>query len=152
MNNPSLEQFGNHMIELLPQLMQEISRYENNYVTEGKITCHQFLVLEVLSHKEEWQMNELVTKMQISFSTATGMIDRLLKHGLVKRHRGESDRRTVLVAVTAKGKRIINEVYAQKKEGIVNLFGRLTKEDRTLYLDILNKLVMKLSSVKGETL
>ena len=143
------QQFGDRLVELLPQLMQEISRYENNYVTSGKITCQQFLVLEHLSHRKECKMNELVTSIQTSFSSATAMIDRLVNHGLARRLRGKEDRRTVFVSITKKGHEILDEVYLQKKEGIVQLFQRLSAEERKTYLDIIEKLVNKLSSVKG---
>ncbi|MBP9854143.1 MAG: MarR family transcriptional regulator [Candidatus Omnitrophica bacterium] len=141
--------FGDRLVELLPQLMQEISRYENNYVTTGKITCQQFLVLDQLASQDQWTMNEFVHSMDKKFSSATGMIDRLVKHGLVKRKRGEDDRRTVFVAITDKGRSIIDEVYAQKKQGIIHLFKRLDSTERQNYLDIIEKLVNSLSSAQG---
>ena len=145
----SPENFGDRLVELLPRLMREISRYENNYITSGKITCQQFLALEMLAARDEWQMNEFVEKTETSFSTATGMIDRLVNHGLANRVRGEADRRTVLVAVTAKGRKVLREVYAQKKEGIIQVFKRLSPQERQQYLDIIQKLVQQLSSAKG---
>lgn len=141
--------FGDRLVELLPQLMQEISRYENNYVTTGKITCQQFLVLDQLSQQKEWTMQEFVRSTDMKFSSATGMIDRLVKHGLARRRRGKEDRRTVLVMITKKGQDIINEVYSQKKQGIIQLFKRLNAQERQNYLDILQKLVSSLSSAKG---
>lgn len=141
--------FGDRLVELLPQLMQEISRYENNHVTTGKITCQQFLVLDQLSRQREWTMHEFVRSTEMKFSSATGMIDRLVKHGLVRRRRGKEDRRTVLVMVTPKGQEIVEEVYSQKKQGIIQLFKRLNAQERQNYLDILQKLVNSLSSAKG---
>jgi len=141
--------FGDRLVELLPQLMQEISRYENNYVTTGKITCQQFLVLDQLAGQPQWTMNEFVLSMDKKFSSATGMIDRLVKQGLVTRHRGKDDRRTVFVAITDKGREIIHEVYQQKKQGIIQLFKRLDANERQNYLDIIEKLVNSLSSAKG---
>lgn len=142
--------FGDRLVELLPQLMQEISRYENNYVTTGKITCQQFLILDQLARQPEWTMNEFVRSNDMKFSSTTGMIDRLVKHGLAKRRRGKEDRRTVLVMITQKGQDIIDEVYSQKKKGIIQLFKRLNAHERQNYLDILQKLVNSLSSAKGE--
>ena len=142
--------FGDRLVELLPQLMQEISRYENNYVTSGKITCQQFLVLDRLSRQKEWTMQEFVRATEMKSSSATGMIDRLVKHGLVRRRRGVQDRRSVLVMITKKGQGIVDEVYSQKKQGIIQLFKRLNAQERQNYLDILQKLVNSLSSAKGE--
>ncbi len=141
--------FGDRLVELLPQLMQEISRYENNYVTTGKITCQQFLVLDQLSRQKEWTMQEFVRSTEMKFSSTTGMIDRLVRHGLVRRRRGKEDRRTVLVMITKKGQGILDEVYSQKKRGIIQLFKRLNAQERQNYLDILQKLVNSLSSAKG---
>lgn len=141
--------FGDRLVALLPQLMQEISRYENNYVTTGKITCQQFLVLDQLAQQNEWTMNQFVQATEMKFSSATGMIDRLVKHGLARRRRGKEDRRTVLVMITQKGQDIIDEVYSQKKQGIIQLFKRLDASERQNYLDILEKLVKSLSAAKG---
>ena len=141
------KEFGDRLVELLPQLMQEISRYEHNYVTTGKITCQQFLVLEQISQKPQWKMNELVRSMKASFSSTTGMIDRLVKHDLARRTRSKNDRRIVFVEMTSKGRKILEQVYRQKKEGIVQLFKRLSAKERGDYLRILQKLVHSLSSV-----
>lgn len=145
----NLNQFGSRLIELLPQLMQEITRYEHNYVTQGKITIPQFLVLEYLSKQRQCFMNEVAQATHTSFSTATGMVDRLVNHKLVKRTHGQDDRRTVLVSITSKGRNILNEVYTQKQQGIIKLFSRLDASERAQYLDILRKLVQNLSLTKG---
>ena len=143
-------EFGDRLVGLLPKLMQEISHYENNYITTGKITCQQFLILEQIASQDRWKMKELVASVHASFSSTTGIIDRLVKHGLVQRARGEEDRRTVFVAATPKGRTILEEVYRQKKEGIVHLFKRLSAKERADYLSIIEKLVQSLSSVQGE--
>lgn len=152
MRELSLNAFGDRMVELLPRLMKELTRYENNYVTSGKITVPQFVVLSCLRQYGECQMGCIAGAMNISFSTATGMMDRLLKQGLVKRSSGQNDRRTVVVMITAKGRRIVEEVYAQKRLGIMELFSALSASERKRYLEILEKLVSSLSKVqcKGE--
>ncbi len=145
------KEFGDKLLELLPRLMQKISRYENNYVTSGKITCQQVIALDKLSQKKEWKMNEFVQAMNSSFSTITEMIGRLVKHGLARRTPGKEDRRTVYVQITAKGHKILDEIYRQKKQGIIQLFKRLSAQERQEYLRIIGKLVQSLSSVESNT-
>ncbi len=144
----SPQKFGDQLVELLPRLMQEISRYENNSVTSGTITCQQFLVLDQLSRRDAWTMNELVDVLDIRFSSATGMVDRLFKQGFVNRKRCTEDRRRVLVSISAQGQRVVDEVFEQKKNGIIQLFKRLNAEERQSYLDIIRKLVNSLSTAK----
>ena len=144
--------FANKLVKLLPQLMKEISRHENNYISNGKMTCQQFITLETISRKDDWCMNELVESLDSSFSTITGMVDRLVNLELASRHRGDADRRKVYVSITQKGRKIVNEVLSQKREGIEQVFKRLTPEERQLYLEIIEKLSTSLASTKGEVL
>lgn len=148
MKHLTLDEFGDHILELFPKLMQEITRHENNYVTKGKITLPQLMVLQFLSQKNEYQMSELAESINVSFSTATGMINRLIKHGLVSRRHGVKDRRAVIVTITNKGKSIVKEVYAQKRKGMIELFKRLSQKERSTYIGIIKKLVQKLSASK----
>ncbi len=146
----TLEVFGDRMIELFPKLMREISQYETNYLTEGVITVPQVWVLDFLKDEKSAQMNELAMYMKLKFSSATGIIDRMVKHQLVKRVRSEIDRRAVFISITSKGKKILQEIYKQKRKGIMRLFGRLGSKDRTQYMKLIEKLVKDLSSVPQE--
>ena len=146
MKHLTLDEFGDRILELFPKLMQEITRHENNYVTKGKITLPQLMVLQFLSQKNEYQMSELAESINVSFSTATGMITRLVKHGLVSRRHGVKDRRAIIDTITNKGKSIVKEVYAQKRKGMIELFKRLSHKERSTYISIIKKLVQKLSS------
>lgn len=146
MKSLSLDDFGNRLIELFPQLMREIARYESNYLTEGVITVPQVWVLDFLQDRKSAQMNELAAYMKLKLSAATGLIDRMVKHQLVKRVRSETDRRVVMISITSKGKKILQEMYKQKRKGIMRLFGRLGSEDRMQYMTLIEKLVKDLSS------
>lgn len=142
----SLDDFGNRLTELFPKLMREIARYESNSLTEGVITVPQFWVLDFLKDRKSAQMNELAAYMKLKLSSATGLIDRMVKHQLVKRVRSQTDRRVVMISITSKGKKILQEMYKQKRKGIVRLFGRLGSEDRMQYMELIEKLVKDLSS------
>lgn len=141
MKHLTLNEFGDCIFEYFPKIMRKIAIHENNYVTKGKITLPQLMALQILSQKSEYQMNELVESLNVSFSTATGMVNRLIKSGLVSRRHGVKDRRAVMVAITKKGGRIVNEVYAQKRKGMIQLFKRLSAQERSTYIEIIRKLV-----------
>lgn len=144
MKQLNLEEFGDHVLKLFPQLLKEISRHESNYLTKGKISYPQFWALDYLLHHDQCKMNKLTKFMMVSFSTASGMVDRMVKSGLVVRIRGEEDRRTVLLSITTKGKNILKEVYAQKRKAMMGLFSSLSSRERAEYIGILEKLVKKI--------
>lgn len=143
----SLEEFGDRMIAYMPKLSKEICRYESNYLKSGEVTVPQIWALDYLSHHKRCQMKELAESMCIKFSSATGMIDRLVKQGFVKRERGEKDRRAVCIVITDKGQKIITDVYKQKRKGLIELFKRLSAHERFAYIKLVEKLVQNFSSV-----
>lgn len=55
-------------------------------------------------------MGELQRRMLLAPATITGLVDALVKRGLVSRRRDEEDRRLVLLQLTPAGKELVDEV------------------------------------------
>ena len=56
------------------------------------------------------RIRELVTRMQIRHHSAVELVNRLEAGGLVHRARAQKDRREVLLALTAKGEKVLGEL------------------------------------------
>jgi DNA-binding MarR family transcriptional regulator len=57
----------------------------------------------------------LAERLQIQHHSAVELVDRMEKKGLITRVRGESDRREVLVQLTAEGNRLLAELTQQMR-------------------------------------
>ena len=136
-----LDEFGDRMIKLVPRLKIELGSYETSTLTRRDITTTQLLVLECLSACDHCKMHTLVDALKVKFSAVTAIIDRLVKTGFVARQHGKEDRRTVLVALTPKGKKILQEVYQQRRKAFMQVFSRISAREREEYLTILEKIV-----------
>lgn len=144
-----IESFGRRMIELLPQLIRGFARRESNYLSRGRITLPQLWALETLSRKKGGSpMHELARFLSVSRPAATGLIDRLIAQGLVRREGDVKDRRVVRVSITAKGQRIITHIWNQKRRMITEVFGRISSKERFQYLSTVQK-VVRILSEKG---
>lgn len=141
----NIERFGQRMIALLPQMIRGFARRESNYLSRGKITLPQLWVLEHLSRAEETPMNALARFLGISRPAATGLVDRLIAQGLVSRGDDPQDRRVVRVALSAKGRKVLANIWEQKRRMLVDVFGRISPADRAQYLATLERVVMILS-------
>ena len=144
MRELKLEEFGDRMIKLVPRLKIELGCYETSTLTRRDITSTQLLVLECLSTCGQCKMHTLVDALKFKFSAVTAIIDRLVKTGFVIRERGKEDRRTVFVALSAKGKKVLLEVYQQRRKAFMQVFSRVSAKEREEYLTILEKLVIAL--------
>ena len=146
-----IEPFGAKMIELLPKLMREVTQHEHNYLSRGKITLPQLWVLECLSRrKESSPMNLLAESLRISRPAATGLVDRLIAQGLVRREGDPKDRRVVRITITPKGQKTIDNIWEQKRRTIVRAFGQISPSDRAQYITILKKVVDNLTQSQAK--
>ena len=86
-------------------------------------------------------MSELAESLEISRPAATGLIDRLISQGLVRRENLEDDRRTIKVSITPKGKKIVTNIWEQKRRTLIKVFSQLSARDRKQHLLILERVV-----------
>ena len=140
-----LDQFSQRMVDLLPQLLRGFSRQEHNSLTRGEITLPQFSAMECLVRQGGCPMHQLALLLNISKPAATGLINRLLRQQLARRQHDTTDRRVVRVTLTAKGRRILAAIWAQKRRTLTRVFGQLTPGERAQYLRTLERVTDILS-------
>ncbi|HEX4898341.1 MAG TPA: MarR family transcriptional regulator [Candidatus Limnocylindrales bacterium] len=82
-------------------------------------------VMWLLQHHGDLAMSRLAELMDISFSNATGIVDRMAERGLVERIRVPDDRRVVLVRIAARGLEALDEMEAVKQDRLGAILGHL---------------------------
>lgn len=94
------------------------------------LTVPQFFVLHsVFSRECECTMSALADDAFRRSATMTGIVDRLLKMGLVTRERDAKDRRRVLVQLTAAGREVLTIVRQGRKDRLRDTLARLSAQD-----------------------
>jgi MarR family transcriptional regulator, lower aerobic nicotinate degradation pathway regulator len=76
-------------------------------------------------------LGELATFLQLDKSSVTGLVDRAAERGLVVRTASPVDRRSVRVAITEQGRRLIDEGAAALESQLAVLVADLTPAERT---------------------
>jgi DNA-binding MarR family transcriptional regulator len=79
------------------------------------------LSIRAFPGKEEITITELAEWLQIRHHSAVGLVDRLEARGLVLRKRGRVDKREVCLRLTAKGKRILENLALLNKQELKRL-------------------------------
>ena len=74
------------------------------------VSMAQLHVMHLLERHGELAMSRLAETLDVSLSAATGLVDRVEERGFVERIRVPSDRRIVLVRITAAGRQMLEEV------------------------------------------
>ena len=83
-------------------------------------------VMWLLQHHGDLSMSRLAELLDVSFSNATGIVDRMEERGLVERVRVPDDRRVVLVRIAPKGQDALEETEALKQDRLQAILGHLS--------------------------
>lgn len=111
------------------QLMEES-------VNDSSITPPQLGVLFHLDKCGPMTMKDLSEMMGLTHGAATGLVDRVLKQGLINRVRLESDRRVVQVSITSQGQELLERIARRRHAILRNIMQELSREDRQFMLKI----------------
>ena len=86
-----------------------------------EVTLPQYRALVVLAARGPQGTAELAATLAVTPSTVTRLCDRLVRKGLVRRHRQAGDRRTVRIALTAAGRNLVAEVTRRRRAELARL-------------------------------
>lgn len=87
-------------------------------------------------------LGDLSRRMMVTNGNVTGLVERLVQSGHLKRSSLPNDRRVQIVKLTAKGQTHFNRIAAAHEEWIAELFAGLTPRD-------IDGLIQSLGKLKG---
>lgn len=111
-----MDQFNDFVCFRLGSLSRRIIRYYNGRFAELGITLGQSFVLFSLLKHDGSSVKDIATAVQLDSPAVTGLVDRLIKEGLVERQEDPEDRRSIQVYLTANGRQIANEAFVIAQE------------------------------------
>lgn len=124
----------------LSRTTNNVHKREYKTIKEGGLTVSQFSVLEVLYHKGDLKVAEIIDKTLSTGGNMTVVIENLVKDGLVTRYKDPEDKRINFISITEKGKDIIDEIFPKHIENINGIFSSLTIEEKQSLIGLLKKL------------
>ena len=89
------------------------------------LTMPQLKVLLLLFTDGPARMGVLASALGVSMTTTTGIIDRIVRQGLIVRRSDDKDRRTVVCDLSAKGQDLITRLWELRQVRIRNLLKRM---------------------------
>ena len=108
---------------------------------EGLGMClSDFGVLEALLHKGPLPVSEIGAKVLLTSGSMTSAVDRLESRGLVRRKDDPNDRRARIVHLTARGRRLIREMFARHELAMEQAVSVLAPKQRAALIGLLREL------------
>lgn len=106
-----------HNLEKQLLFMRDAFRqHQNDIRKKYKISANEMEIILYISDFGPQRMKAVGERFKIKFSTLTSLVDKIERLGLVKRVNSKEDRRSILVTITKKGKRMLDEYNSQIKD------------------------------------
>ncbi|MDI6784339.1 MAG: MarR family transcriptional regulator [bacterium] len=147
-NHDALNQEVERFDQLITRLMRDLHSTNPPNFIDSELTEGQCIAGLIIQQFGCCNMNEIATRLGVSMSAVTGIIDRMVKHGYAERLRDESDRRLVRVQLTNKGNQIVTVFQQHKNAELRQILSVLNQEDRTAFLGYIQKIVEELQKQK----
>lgn len=124
----------------LSRCSQNVHKREFETMKKGGLTVSQFAVLEVLYHKGDLRVSEILDKILATGGNMTVVIENLIKERLVKRNIDINDRRVNIISITDKGRDLMSQIFPEHVENINTIFNVLSTEEKQTLIRLLKKL------------
>lgn len=112
----------------------------------GELSSSELFVLGLLGRKSRCTMSKLAAESGLALSSMTGLVDRLVAKGCVKRVRDDvEDRRRVFVELDRKGAKVYQALLESEMEMIIAMTESLKPAEQDALLDALGAAVGALS-------
>ena len=149
---PDLDVGPMALIGRLARLREIIAREHDKVFARFGLNSAGFDVLATLRrHGAPYALSPgaLMNSMMITSGTVTNRIDQLEKAGLVTREQNPDDRRSMIVALTPKGLKLIEEAVTAHVENQHRLVMGLSAHERAAFDDLARVFLAKLEPEKG---
>ena len=135
-------------VDGLAQLSFAVHGMIERRAAEHGLSIVQARLLGVLRDRTP-TMNELARILGLDKSSVTGLVDRAERRGLVIRVPSTSDRRVVLVSLTADGRALVSQAAERFEADALTMLGRLPPEDRATLSRLVSQLLAANAAEQG---
>jgi DNA-binding MarR family transcriptional regulator len=111
-----------------------------------EVTLTQYRTLIVLASRGPQNLAGLAEAVGVTPATATRMCDRLVRKDLIRRRTERDDRRQLRVALTARGRSLVDAVTVRRRQEIARIMSEIPVEQQAVVVQALGRL----ASAAGE--
>jgi len=126
---------------ILPEHVAQFKKKMESFKNSSEDHAFVFRILMLLSQNAEpLTMSQLSSELNVPMSTATRIVDGLVRGGMAERVNDSNDRRVVRVGMSQNGRELYETGMAYNKQRIAKLLKDFTEEEQTQLLNLMDKL------------
>lgn len=129
------------------RLLLKLEEVDNSCVEMSKdITKQGLSIVGLVGSEGQVIMRDIATHLDAPFSTATGIVDKLVDLDYLNRFNSSEDRRIVLIKLTDKGQSLYDLFECKKRELGEMILKQLTNDERKQFIQLFEKIKVGISN------
>jgi len=118
--------------------------HKSDFLKEG-IPFGQKTALFTIALHDAINVKQLANILHITSGAATQQVEALVQESLVERTTDTSDRRNVIIVLSAKGKSLMKKLEQNRLAMLEDLFSDVTDQELAAYIGVMEKVNNKLT-------
>lgn len=110
-------------------------------LSQGSLSGPQYLMLRLIADMAPVNPSDLAQLFNVSLSSVTAAVNRMVRDGLVRRYEDEANRRYVVIEMTDHGRDLLLETETLRRTVIRAQFGRFSPAELSTFATLLEKLM-----------
>ena len=136
-------------LSALVQLLASVEALEFRRWGDLGLTISQLRVLKLLRERPA-SCGQVAEHLGITASTASALIERIVRRGLVERGIRAGDRRVTDLRLSARGRQLLDEIDPSKRGAITASIDDLAPDDRARLAELLDRLAAGVQAREGQ--
>jgi DNA-binding MarR family transcriptional regulator len=143
------------LIQRVIELQRKVNRMLRRQVPDAwmelSLTLAQLKSLFFISNEGSTNVGKLAAALSVTSANVTGIVDRLVKQGLVTRRENPEDRRMLLLQVTDKGRALITDLRERQTSRLSEILDYLGPDELSTLAQGLSSLLKACELCQKET-
>ncbi len=137
---PARDQLNLKLIIALSRCVQSVNRREMTLIQGAGLTMPQFGVLDLLYHKGDHKICDILERTLSTGGNMTVIIDNLEKMGFVSRTDDTVDRRVKIISLTKEGQKLMTSLFPKHMENLEDVLSPLNAGEKKQLIELAKKL------------
>ena len=144
------EELIREIIELQRKVDRARRQYELDVWMGLPLTIAQLKSLFFISNQGSTNLRKLAAALGVTPTNTTGIVDRLVKQGLVSRTENDQDRRMLLLRATDKGEELVAKLRERRRGHMSEVLARMSVDELATLAQGFASLVKAVEAHEGE--
>lgn len=141
-----MEERAKHALMVIRQILRATEQQARTLSRESGLTASQLLLLQILDTLGEATAGTITQRLGITQATTTVLIQKLERNGLVRRRKGDTDRRHVWISLTDRGMARLREAPDDLHETFTERFDQLRDWEQSMMIASLERVAAMLDA------